>query len=1095
MPTDITVTELKETVTVTGGTTSITVTGDTATVSVATTSQPVSVVEENATFTINTIANKSDVGLGNVDDTSDVNKPVSTATQSALDAKLNKSGGTMTGALTLSADPAANLQAATKQYVDNQVTAVPFITSTDDVPEGSVNLYFTTSAFDTRLATKSTTNLAEGSNLYHTTARARASISGTGSITYNNTTGVISYTGGANPVTTDELPEGTTNKYYTDTRVNSAFDTRLATKSTSDLNEGTNLYYTSARANTDFDTRLATKATTNLAEGTNLYYTSARANSDFDTRLATKSTTNLAEGTNLYHTTARARAAVSGSTGITYTEGTGAIAVDSTIATKTYADGAAASAAAALVDASPATLDTLNELAAALGDDPNFATTVSTALGNKLNTADFGTTFAGQLAGKSTTDLGEGTNLYYTDTRARAAISATGSLSYNSTTGVVSYTTPTTDGITEGSTNLYYTNTRARGAVSGGTGVTYDSGTGVIAIGQSVATTADVVFNTVNANITDDNYVLGQLVATRNTAYVPPASALTTTAGQNGIVIASSSGGLGYGASMAIRYHSGDTTAGVQNSASVSMSGASGTSTSPGGNATNQVLGSQNFDGYTAGTSNNYASQIATTNQGAGTTGMQPLQAQGYARQAFTNSTTVTTAVTGASGTGTTATLNFTLQNTAPYIVGQTVTIAGMTPSGYNGTVVLTGVTTNSVSYANATTGFTSGGTIAAANTVTAAGAGFRVRGFANSTNMVVQNRFNFMDLTASAANFKSNTYTFANEVITGSTLTATNYMTLGSTGITMGNVDGVTNIIRASGVNTGTRPVVALRNTQTATVAPANGDGSTFRQQVAGSNGTVYSLTEIGGVYNSGGDTAITFNIANGDQTGATMTVVQPFETKLSGTTIKATASPSGTAGANTLSTVAQFLPTSAVLSASGTTYANINNGSATFTNTGINNFIRTGAVAAQTPIVILRYSRTDQTGPQDNDGVDFRLGVGGTSTTVNFARFDGAYKSSGDNEIGMSVSADGFVTDTDRIYVGSRASTKIRATPSGGGTANDILTVESTKITMAAPVAYPSYTTTQRDALSPAAGWVLFNTTTAKLECYDGTAWNALF
>ncbi|MBC7311689.1 MAG: hypothetical protein H5U11_04260 [Rhizobium sp.] len=43
-----------------------------------------------------------------------------------------------------------------------------------------------------------------------------------------------------------------------------------------------------------------------------------------------------------------------------------------------------AAALAGLVDSSPETLDTLNELAAALGDDPNFATTVSTALGNRL---------------------------------------------------------------------------------------------------------------------------------------------------------------------------------------------------------------------------------------------------------------------------------------------------------------------------------------------------------------------------------------------------------------------------------------------------------------------------------------------------------------------------------------------------------------------------------------------------------------------------------------------------------------------------------------------------------------------------------------
>lgn len=40
-------------------------------------------------------------------------------------------------------------------------------------------------------------------------------------------------------------------------------------------------------------------------------------------------------------------------------------------------------AVSALVNSSPATLDTLNELAAALGNDPNFATTITTALGNK----------------------------------------------------------------------------------------------------------------------------------------------------------------------------------------------------------------------------------------------------------------------------------------------------------------------------------------------------------------------------------------------------------------------------------------------------------------------------------------------------------------------------------------------------------------------------------------------------------------------------------------------------------------------------------------------------------------------------------------
>ncbi len=48
------------------------------------------------------------------------------------------------------------------------------------------------------------------------------------------------------------------------------------------------------------------------------------------------------------------------------------------LATETYVD----NAVSGLVDSAPNTLNTLNELADALGDDPNFATTVSTNIGN-----------------------------------------------------------------------------------------------------------------------------------------------------------------------------------------------------------------------------------------------------------------------------------------------------------------------------------------------------------------------------------------------------------------------------------------------------------------------------------------------------------------------------------------------------------------------------------------------------------------------------------------------------------------------------------------------------------------------------------------
>jgi hypothetical protein len=51
--------------------------------------------------------------------------------------------------------------------------------------------------------------------------------------------------------------------------------------------------------------------------------------------------------------------------------------------TKAQADSAIAAAIAALVASAPAALDTLNELAAALGNDASFATTVTNALAGK----------------------------------------------------------------------------------------------------------------------------------------------------------------------------------------------------------------------------------------------------------------------------------------------------------------------------------------------------------------------------------------------------------------------------------------------------------------------------------------------------------------------------------------------------------------------------------------------------------------------------------------------------------------------------------------------------------------------------------------
>lgn len=59
------------------------------------------------------------------------------------------------------------------------------------------------------------------------------------------------------------------------------------------------------------------------------------------------------------------------------------------IATTAYVENAVTN----LVDSAPATLDTLNELAAALGDDANFSTTVTNSLATKLTETDLKSSF------------------------------------------------------------------------------------------------------------------------------------------------------------------------------------------------------------------------------------------------------------------------------------------------------------------------------------------------------------------------------------------------------------------------------------------------------------------------------------------------------------------------------------------------------------------------------------------------------------------------------------------------------------------------------------------------------------------------------
>ena len=100
-----------------------------------------------------------------------------------------------------------------------------------------------------------------------------------------------------------------------------------------------------------------------------------------------------------------------------------------------------------IIGAAPEALNTLTELAEALGNDSNFSTTITNSIAEKFSTDKFDSYFDSAFSNKTTDDITEGSNLYYTDTRAREALSIVdaggdGSFSYDNTTGVFTYTGP-----------------------------------------------------------------------------------------------------------------------------------------------------------------------------------------------------------------------------------------------------------------------------------------------------------------------------------------------------------------------------------------------------------------------------------------------------------------------------------------------------------------------------------------------------------------------------------------------------------------------------------------------------------------------------
>jgi len=162
--------------------------------------------------------------------------------------KVAKAGDTMTGALVLHADPVNNLEAATKAYVDT--TASTAQSNAEDYADGLASNYDAAgsasaaqtaaegyasgldSATNTRIDNLTTSNVAEGSNEYFTSSRAKTAAAEllTGATLSNITitgTGAgltITAENGVAQSTTDDLNEGTSNLYFTNTRAVDALE-------------------------------------------------------------------------------------------------------------------------------------------------------------------------------------------------------------------------------------------------------------------------------------------------------------------------------------------------------------------------------------------------------------------------------------------------------------------------------------------------------------------------------------------------------------------------------------------------------------------------------------------------------------------------------------------------------------------------------------------------------------------------------------------------------------------------------------------------------------------------------------------------------
>lgn len=295
--------------------------------------------------------------------------------------------------------------------------------------------------------------------------------------------------------TTDSLSEGTGSLYFTDFRAQTAVSNALGTGlSYGDQGSG-NVFHVDENviSTKTYADAAADAAYANAQDYAELKASDAQAaaietaSQDATTKAnnAQSAAEDYADGLAVNYDAAGS-ATTAYNNAVTYADGLASNydPAGSASTAQTNAQNYADTAIANLVDSAPATLDTLNELAAALQDNPDIIGDLQDIAAGKQDTLTAGSNIditgaTISVTGLDTDDVSEGTNLYFTNQRAIDAqfgLWDSEGAAAQALSDANDYTNTTvngldTDDIEEGVSNLYFTNQRALDA----TALAYDT--------------------------------------------------------------------------------------------------------------------------------------------------------------------------------------------------------------------------------------------------------------------------------------------------------------------------------------------------------------------------------------------------------------------------------------------------------------------------------------------------------------------------------------------------------------------------------------------------------------------------------------------